>query len=150
VTRLQALGQHPAFKGHGHVTKLLSLMRDTFSLREDVDSNVKFTGFAPSEQNHRWSVDEKASVTIPLKSTAYPRPKLITLNTFANVTATHPQVLYISLNGGPATTYHYTTPGQKTSITMAIPDNVNEAKFDFNLPNAMATLNDERRLGVAL
>jgi hypothetical protein len=111
------------------------------------------SGFSHHAQSHIWTVGEIAEITIPVAEME-PRPSSISfLNTGAFVTRHHEQELIVEVNGKEIRRHFYSVGNNSQIIEIPL-SNVDLAKIEFKIPNAISPLDlgiraDKRKLGIS-
>jgi hypothetical protein len=114
------------------------------------------SGFSAFEGSHRWTVENKASITLPLAGMERRPFRISFLNTAGYVTAGHPQQrLTVKVNGKEAGSYDYTLAdnNKRIDIDLSAETNVDEAVIEFEMfdvisPSDLGIGGDQRKLGI--
>jgi hypothetical protein len=157
LNEIQRLGDTDAFKNSGHIRKFLSLFsRQHYLFGTDIGNPFKLlNGFSGGEGTHRWTDGKKAVIEVPLQDMIDQKSRVISfIDTSAFVTPNRPQEVTVSLNGAQVKNYIYSHVQSRHTIDIAIPDGMDTARIEFDMPNAIspATLglsDDPRELGIS-
>jgi hypothetical protein len=147
---LQAVGNLDAFKGHGHIPKLMSLFNDEFSMGSDVACRFILGNFGGEEHTHRWATGSHSSVELRRDNDTYAWPKRVSfVGTKACLSAAREQQIDVVLNGNPVKSLKYNAGQNLHTIDVDIPADWDVAIIGFNAPNVAVVPGDGRALSIA-
>jgi hypothetical protein len=111
------------------------------------------SGFSNPEGTHRWTAGCSACVQLPVVNNQRKFKKITFLDTGGVITEQHTQRMIVHLNDTQVAEYLYDIHHPGHTIEICIPEQTDQAKITFELPNAIApaALNintDVRLLGV--
>jgi hypothetical protein len=113
-------------------------------------------GFSGAEPHGRWTDGSHASFMCKVPAEMEQRPTSVKIVTQGFVTANHTQRAVVSINGGPATEYSYSTSQVGRVIELPLPNaSTGEIHINFVLPDAVSPHSlgmspDPRNLGITV
>ena len=113
-------------------------------------------GFSGAETHGRWTDGTHASFMCKVPAEMEQRPTSVKIVTQGFVTANHTQRAVVSINGGPATEYSYSTSQVGRVIELPLPNaSTGEIHINFVLPDAVSPHSlgmspDPRNLGITV
>ncbi|MBY0272394.1 MAG: hypothetical protein K2X02_03115 [Alphaproteobacteria bacterium] len=131
----------------------LALQASATKFQMGEPNSYQTTGFSAFEGSHRWTVGNKASITLPLAEMK-PRPSSISfLNTKGLITPTHSQTLTVKVNRKLGNRYVYTPGNNNHTLEIPLPkDGPVVIQFEISnaaSPSALGINADKRELGIS-